>query len=104
MGLQLQQVGIVQMQVKDKLDWRGIQASDRDPTVPKVSLWKEVKLEDGDASLKEMKTLKEMEKEHISQALTSTAGNKTKAAKTLGISLRNLYRKIERYNIKLPKA
>ncbi len=47
----------------------------------------------------EMKTLKVMEKEHISQALTSSAGNKTKAAKTLGISLRNLYRKIERYGL-----
>jgi DNA-binding NtrC family response regulator len=47
----------------------------------------------------EMKTLKEMEKEHISQALTSSEGNKTKAAKTLGISLRNLYRKIERYGL-----
>jgi len=49
-----------------------------------------------------MKTLKEMEKEHISQALTSSAGNKTKAAKTLGISLRNLYRKIERYGLQGP--
>jgi two-component system response regulator AtoC len=46
-----------------------------------------------------MRTLAELEKEHISQTLTSCAGNKTKAAKVLGISLRNLYRKIERYGI-----
>jgi len=46
-----------------------------------------------------VKPLNEMEKEHIHQALTYCAGNKTRAAKMLGISLRNLYRKIERYNI-----
>jgi transcriptional regulator with PAS, ATPase and Fis domain len=44
-----------------------------------------------------MKPLNEMEKEHIRRALNLCAGNKTKAAKMLGISLRNLYRKIERY-------
>lgn len=46
-----------------------------------------------------MKTLKEMEKEQISQTLHFCAGNKTKAAEILGISLRNLYRKIERYDL-----
>jgi DNA-binding NtrC family response regulator len=46
-----------------------------------------------------IKPLNEMEKEHIHQALTYCAGNKTRAAKMLGISLRNLYRKIERYNL-----
>ncbi len=46
-----------------------------------------------------MKTLAELEKEHISETLISCAGNKTKAAKVLGISLRNLYRKIERYGL-----
>ena len=46
-----------------------------------------------------VKTLEELEKEHIRQALNSSAGNKTKAAKILGISLRNLYRKIERYGL-----
>jgi DNA-binding NtrC family response regulator len=46
-----------------------------------------------------MKPLNEMEKEHIRRALNLCAGNKTKAAKMLGISLRNLYRKIERYNL-----
>jgi DNA-binding NtrC family response regulator len=46
-----------------------------------------------------IKPLNEIEKEHIHQALNFCAGNKTRAAKMLGISLRNLYRKIERYKI-----
>ena len=46
-----------------------------------------------------IKPLNEMEKEHIRQALNFCAGNKTKVAKMLGISLRNLYRKIERYSL-----
>jgi len=46
-----------------------------------------------------MKPLYEMEKEHIRRALNLCSGNKTKAAKMLGISLRNLYRKIERYGL-----
>jgi len=47
----------------------------------------------------ETKTLAELEKEHISRALALVGGNKTRAARTLGISLRNLYRKIERYGL-----
>jgi DNA-binding NtrC family response regulator len=45
------------------------------------------------------KTLAEVEKEHILRALVLSGGNKTRTAKTLGISLRNLYRKIERYGL-----
>ena len=51
-----------------------------------------------------MKSLPEMEKEHIARALALCDGNKRKSSEILCISLRNLYRKIERYNIKLPKA
>jgi len=47
----------------------------------------------------ERKTLAELEREHISRTLALVGGNKTQAAKTLGISLRNLYRKIERYGL-----
>jgi len=50
-------------------------------------------------SNEKIKTLKELEKEHIANVLRSTGGNKSKAAKLLGISLRNLYRKIERYGL-----
>lgn len=51
-----------------------------------------------------IKPLDEMEKEHISRVLVYCDGNKSRAAKSLGISLRNLYRKIERYNIQTPKT
>lgn len=51
------------------------------------------------ASQEGVKTLADIEKEHIRCVLESCLGNKTKAAKSLGISLRNLYRKIERYEI-----
>jgi DNA-binding NtrC family response regulator len=44
-------------------------------------------------------SLSEMEKVHIRRVLASCGGNKTRAAKILGISLRNLYRKIERYGL-----
>jgi len=46
-----------------------------------------------------IKTMDEVEREHMSQVLGLCGGNKTAAAKTLGISLRNLYRKIERYGL-----
>jgi DNA-binding NtrC family response regulator len=41
------------------------------------------------------------EKRVIVQALEKTAGNKTMAARLLGISRRNIYRKIENYKIEL---
>ncbi len=40
-------------------------------------------------------TLQEMEEEIISQTLAKTGGNKTKAAKLLGIGLRTLQRKVK---------
>ena len=46
-------------------------------------------------------TLVEIEKNLIEKTLGELNGNKTKTAKTLGISLRNLYRKIEKYGITL---
>lgn len=39
-------------------------------------------------------SLVEMERSYIEQVLQRTSGNKTKAAKILGVSVRNLYRKI----------
>lgn len=44
-------------------------------------------------------TLEELEKNHIASILKKMNWNKTKAAMTLGISVRNLYRKIEQYGI-----
>lgn len=42
-------------------------------------------------------TLEELEKEHIEKVLNKFDWNKTKAAEVLGISIRNLYRKIEQF-------
>ncbi|MCL5038733.1 MAG: sigma-54 dependent transcriptional regulator [Firmicutes bacterium] len=41
-------------------------------------------------------SLEELERTYINEILTSTGGNKSQAAKILGISLRNLYRKLGR--------
>lgn len=46
-------------------------------------------------------TLVEVEKEMIEKTLREMNGNKTRTAKALGISLRNLYRKIEKHHIAL---
>lgn len=45
------------------------------------------------------KTLEQLEREAIIFALRQCGGNKTKAAKMLGIGLRTLYRKLEKYRI-----
>ncbi|MCL4481109.1 MAG: sigma-54 dependent transcriptional regulator [Bacteroidetes bacterium] len=44
-------------------------------------------------------SLTELEKRHIQRILAKCQGNKTKAAKILGISVRNLYRKLEEYDL-----
>ena len=43
--------------------------------------------------------LKKWEQVHISQALQAANGNRTRAAKLLGIGLRTLQRKLKRYNL-----
>ncbi|NJM25129.1 MAG: hypothetical protein HC859_06140 [Bacteroidia bacterium] len=43
--------------------------------------------------------LKAVEKKHIAKVLSSTAGNKTQAAKLLGIGLTTLYQKLKDYNL-----
>ena len=42
--------------------------------------------------------LDNMEKEHIERVLKIAGGNKSKAARLLGISRKNLYQKIEAYS------
>jgi DNA-binding NtrC family response regulator len=46
-------------------------------------------------------SLNEIEKRHILRVLRRLDGNKTRAAKTLGISLKTLYNRIESLNLKL---
>ena len=42
--------------------------------------------------------LAEIEKRHILRVLSSTGGNKTRAAKILGIDTKTLYNKLKAYN------
>ncbi|WP_339064340.1 helix-turn-helix domain-containing protein [Tepidibacillus marianensis] len=44
-------------------------------------------------------SLEELERKHIERVLDECDWNKTKASQILEISLRNLYRKIETYNL-----
>ena len=41
--------------------------------------------------------LRQVEQDYIEKVLRKTSGNKTQAAEMLGISLRNLYRKLDQY-------
>ncbi len=45
------------------------------------------------------RTLEEIERDAIRAALRETGGNKTQAAKVLGIGLRTLHRKVKEYGI-----
>jgi len=44
-------------------------------------------------------TLEELEKRYIAKVLKITSGNRSKAAKILGLSRRSLYRKLKRYGL-----
>lgn len=48
----------------------------------------------------ELVALEDIEKAHIKQVLKRMEWNKTKAAEVLGISVRNLYRKIDQYGLR----
>ncbi len=50
----------------------------------------------------EMPTLEEMERRYIRRVLEATRGNKSHAARVLGMDRRTLYRKLERLEIQLP--
>jgi DNA-binding NtrC family response regulator len=45
-------------------------------------------------------TLKDLEKEYIMRAMETVGGNKTEAAKILGVDRTTLYRKLEEYKLK----
>jgi DNA-binding NtrC family response regulator len=45
----------------------------------------------------EVVTLAELERKHIATALHRLGGNKTQAAKVLGVSLKTLYNKLNEY-------
>jgi DNA-binding NtrC family response regulator len=47
----------------------------------------------------EVRTLKEMEKEMVARALEATGGNRTRAAKLLGITYPTLKKKIDEFGL-----
>ena len=49
-------------------------------------------------------TLADLEREYIGKVLESTQGNKSEAAKMLGVDRTTLYRKLEEYKIKLNRV
>lgn len=62
------------------------------------NLVKDNYLEDLGDNLENYPTLADLEKRHILATLEKVQGNRNQAAKLLGISVRNLYRKIDEYN------
>ncbi len=48
---------------------------------------------------KELWPLQQIERDHIQKVLSAVGGNKRRAARILGISLRNLYRKLDHYGL-----
>ncbi|MFC1707155.1 sigma-54-dependent transcriptional regulator [Planctomycetota bacterium] len=53
----------------------------------------------GDGAPTQSGTLEDIERRHVLRTLKETGGNKTQAARKLGISLRSLYRKLQRYGL-----
>ena len=45
----------------------------------------------------DMPTLEQIEQYYVDQVLTATRGNKTQAARVLGVDRRTLYRKLDRW-------
>jgi DNA-binding NtrC family response regulator len=65
-----------------------------------ISEYSSVQFEDAEDTLKKGQSMKDVERNAISRALSSTGGNRRKAAKILGIGERTLYRKINEYGFK----
>ncbi|MEM7678389.1 MAG: helix-turn-helix domain-containing protein, partial [Myxococcota bacterium] len=54
-----------------------------------------------DEEVGELLTLEELERKHIVRVVSAVDGNKSKAARILGVDRRTLYRKAERYGLEL---
>jgi len=71
-----------------------------DDLPPKIRDFKSTHLSFDSDDLSSFVPLEELEKRYIMSVLKVAGGNKTAAAKTLGVERRTLYRKLERYGIK----
>ncbi len=79
---------------------RAINYLGEDTIIKEEHLSPKIKKESSELDIRNLKELLEqVEKEEIEKCLLITNGNKAKAAKILGISRTNLYKKIERYEI-----
>ncbi|MBN1654453.1 MAG: sigma-54-dependent Fis family transcriptional regulator [Deltaproteobacteria bacterium] len=71
-----------------------------DDLPPKIRDFKSTHLSFDSDDLSSFVLLEELEKRYIVSVLKAAGGNKTAAARVLGIERRTLYRKLERYGIK----
>jgi DNA-binding NtrC family response regulator len=63
----------------------------------RISRYESARLTIADVDSEHILTLDELEKRYIERVLKAAQGNKTQAAKLLGVDRRTLYRKLERY-------
>ena len=54
---------------------------------------------DANASIPEVATLEEVEREHVQSVMARTSGNRTRTAQLLGIATSTLYEKLKRYGL-----
>lgn len=83
---------------------RAVALTQRDEIVlddlPPAVVRHEKRVVDGpEADIGSMLTIEELERKHIQRVLRVAEGNKTRAAKVLGIDRRTLYRKLERFDM-----
>lgn len=60
--------------------------------------------QNGEGDLENLKSLDDLEEEHIVRVLQATAGNRTRAAQVLGIQRMTLYNKIKAYGIDMDRV
>lgn len=58
---------------------------------------KPIKLVEKNSTIENFQTLEELEKEHFFKAMKLAKGNKNQAALMLGITIKSVYNKIEKY-------
>lgn len=63
----------------------------------KVREGRAARADSGEVDPEHLLTLAEHEQRYVERVLDATGGNKTQAAKVLGLDRRTLYRKLERY-------
>lgn len=90
-------------ELKNVLERAAILATDNQPLSPD-DLPPEFQLDVSSASGQPLtdpanRSLRAVERRHIRQVLTDTGGNKTEAARQLGIGLTTLYRKVQEYGL-----